>query len=504
MNDRATVTESSPWVRQASNARFQSGDFLGATKQLDSSAPALTSPSVLKLFGTALSIGLPIALWFAPLRLDLTEKHALAITIFMIVAWITEALPHAVTGIIGCYLFWVLNVVGFEAAFSGFADQTPWFLFGAGLIGMMATKSGLARRLAYMVMANVGAGYSRLLLGFILSSFLLTFLVPSGIACVIIMAAVAVGVMDVFGLGRGSNVGRGIFVTLTCTAGTFDKMVIAGASSILGRGMIEKITGIQVYWSQWLLAFFPCAVVTIFFTWRLVVWIYPPEKQSLEGGAKFLQELLAKMGPWNRDEKRSLFLMLIGIALWSTDLIHHISPAVIGIGIGLLATVPGVGVLDQEDLKRLNYLPVFFTAAAISMGNVLVQTRALNAMTVIMFDWMRPLITNVYSVALIPYWTAFCYHIFLGNELSMLATSMPPLLNFAKSSGIHPLPIALVWAFAAGGKIFVYQSGVMVAGYSYGYFKATDLLRVGFCLTVVESVVLLLIVPFYWPLIGIR
>ena len=504
MNDRATVTESSPWVRQALNASFQSGDFLGAMKQLDSSAPALTSPSVLKLFGTALSIGLPIALWFAPLRLDLTEKHALAITIFMIVAWITEALPHAVTGIIGCYLFWVLKVVGFEAAFSGFADQTPWFLFGAGLIGMMATKSGLARRLAYMVMANVGAGYSRLLLGFILSSFLLTFLVPSGIACVIIMAAVAVGVMDVFGLGRGSNVGRGIFVTLTCTAGTFDKMVIAGASSILGRGMIEKITGIQVYWSQWLLAFFPCAVVTIFFTWRLVIWIYPPEKQSLEGGAKFLQELLAKMGPWNRDEKRSLFLMLIGIALWSTDLIHHISPAVIGIGVGLLATVPGVGVLDQEDLKRLNYLPVFFTAAAISMGNVLVQTRALNAMTVIMFDWMRPLITNVYSVALIPYWTAFCYHIFLGNELSMLATSMPPLLNFAKLSGIHPLPIALVWAFAAGGKIFVYQSGVMVAGYSYGYFKATDLLRVGFCLTVVESVVLLLIVPFYWPLIGIR
>ncbi len=504
MNDRATVTESSPWVRQASNARFQSGDFLGATKQLDSSAPALASPSVLKLFGAALSIGLPIALWFAPLRLDLTEKHALAITIFMIVAWITEALPHAVTGIIGCYLFWVLNVVGFEAAFSGFADQTPWFLFGAGLIGMMATKSGLARRLAYMVMANVGAGYSRLLLGFILSSFLLTFLVPSGIACVIIMAAVAAGVMDVFGLGRGSNVGRGIFVTLTCTAGTFDKMVIAGASSILGRGMIEKITGIQVYWSQWLLAFFPCAVVTIFFTWRLVIWIYPPEKQSLEGGAKFLRELLAKMGPWNRDEKRSLFLMLIGIALWSTDLIHHISPAVIGIGVGLLATVPGVGVLDQEDLKRLNYLPVFFTAAAISMGNVLVQTKALNAMTVIMFDWMRPLITNVYSVALIPYWTAFCYHIFLGNELSMLATSMPPLLNFAKSSGIHPLPIALVWAFAAGGKIFVYQSGVMVAGYSYGYFKATDLLRVGFCLTVVESLVLLLIVPFYWPLIGIR
>ena len=504
MNGLPAVRESSPWVRQAPNASVKSGGFLGTTKQLDGSAPAMASPSARMLIGGVLSVGLPCALWFVPLRMDLTEKHALAIASFMIVAWITEVLPHAVTGIIGCYLFWVLKVVGFEAAFSGFADQTPWFLFGAGLIGMMATKSGLARRLAYVVTAKVGAGYSRLLLGFILSSFLLTFLVPSGIACVIIMAAVAVGVMDVFGLGRGSNVGRGIFVTLTCTAGTFDKMVIAGATSILGRGMIEKITGIQVYWSQWLLAFFPCALVTIFFTWRLVVWMYPPEKEALEGGAKFLRESLAKMGPWSRDEKKSMLLMLMAIALWSTDLIHHISPAIIGIGIGLLATVPGLGVLDQEDLKRLNYLPVFFTAAAIGMGNVLVQTKALNAMTAIMFDWMRPWVANIYSVALIPYWTAFCYHIFLGNEISMLATSMPPLLNFAESSGIHPLPIALVWAFAAGGKIFVYQSGVMVAGYSYGYFKAGDLLRVGICLTVVESLVLLLIVPFYWPLIGIR
>jgi len=98
---------------------------------------------------------------------------------------------------------------------------------------------------------------------------------------------------------------------------------------------------------------------------------------------------------------------------------------------------------------------------------------------------MRPLITNVFSRA-DPRTEAFCYHIFLGNELSMLATSMPPLLNFAKSSGIHPLPIALVWAFAAGGKIS-FISRLMVAGYSYGT-QSNDLLRVGFCLTVVESV----------------
>ena len=472
------------------------------SEQIHRSNHSLTSTR--KLIGYVFGIAVPVALWMAPLSLDATAKHALAVASFMIITWITETLPHAITGLVGCYLFWVLKIVKIDIAFGGFADQTPWFLFGAGLFGMMATKSGLARRLAYLVMRRVGAGYSRLLLGLILSSFLLTFLVPSGIACVVIMAAVALGLIEVFGLGQGSNVGRGIFITLTYTAGIFDKMVIAGPASILGRGLIEKATNIHVYWSLWLLAFLPCVLVTIFATWRLVVWLYPPEKEAIEGGAAFLEDELRKMGPWTRIEKKSLFLMLVAIALWATDLIHHISPAVIGIGIGLFAAVPGLGVLDQEDLKRLNYLPVFFTATAICMGEVLLQTRALHAMTAIMFDWMRPLVTGVYSLAVIPYWTAFVYHIFLGNEISMLATSVPPLLNFAKSNGLPALPLGLIWAFAAGVKIFVYQSGVMVTGYSYGYFEARDMFRVGICLTIVESLVLLLVVPFYWPLIGIR
>jgi len=461
--------------------------------------------STRRIIGLIVAIAVPVALWFAPLHFQPASQHALAVAAFMIVTWIAEPIPHALTGLIGCYLFWVLNVVKFEVAFSGFADQTAWFLFGAGLFGMMATKTGLARRLAYLIIQRVGASYSRLLLGIILSSFLLTFLVPSGIACVVIMASVALGLMQVFGLGPGSNVGRGIFITLTYTAGCFDKMVIAGPSTILGRGLIEKGASVHVYYSQWLLAFLPCALVTIFGIWRLVVWLYPAEDAALHRGAEFLRDEVGKMGPWTRMEKRALCFMLFAIAFWMTDLIHHISPAVIGLGVGLFACVPGVGILDQEDMKRLNYLPVFFVAAAISMGTVLVQTGALTTLTAIMFGWMRPLLaSSAYALAVVPYWTAFVYHIFLGNEIGMLATSMPGLMSFAHANGIHPLPLGLIWAFAAGGKIFVYQSGVLVAGYSYGYFNARDVFRVGLGVTIIESLVLLLIVPFYWPLIGIR
>jgi anion transporter len=455
------------------------------------------------IIGRIAATGIPIALWFAPLDLDPTPQHALAIASFIIIAWITHALDHALTGLIGCYLFWALGVVKVETAFSGFAHSTPWFLFGAILFGMMATKSGLARRVACLVMLGVGSTYSRLLLGLILSDFLLTFLVPSGIARVVVMAAVALGLMEAFGVGRGSRIGRGMFIILTYTASIFDKMIIAGAAAITARGLIEKVGEVPVLWSHWLIAYLPCNFITILVAWRLTLWLYPPETASLPGGTTYLKNELNKMGQWTPLEKKSAALMLLAIGLWMTDFLHHISPAMIGLGVGLLALLPRVGVLDIEDLKRLNYLPVFFVASAICMGQVLISTKALDVITTLVFNWMGPLVTNVYGSTLTLYWTAFVYHIFLGDEISMLATSIPPLMSFAQSHGLDPLAVGMIWTFAAGGKIFVYQSAVLVVGYSYGYFNGRDMLVVGFLLTLVESIILLFLVPFYWPLIGL-
>ena len=45
---------------------------------------------------------------------------------------------------------------------------------------------------------------------------------------------------------------------------------------------------------------------------------------------------------------------------------------------------------------------------------------------------------------------------------------------------------------------------MLIVGYSYGYFQSRDLLRIGAWLTIVEAIILIPLVPFYWPLIGIR
>ena len=44
----------------------------------------------------------------------------------------------------------------------------------------------------------------------------------------------------------------------------------------------------------------------------------------------------------------------------------------------------------------------------------------------------------------------------------------------------------------------------MVVGYAYGYFTTKDLFRMGLALSIVDFFLLMPIVSFYWPLIGIR
>ncbi len=448
-------------------------------------------------------VGFPLAMWFAPLGLDARAQHGLALMSFVLLGWMTHVLEPAIIGLIGVYLAWTLGVVPFPVAFGGFANTTPWFLFGAMLFGMVAAKSGLARRLAFSIMRQVGTTYSQLLLGLIISGFVLTVLVPSGVARVAIMGVVALGIVDAFGVLRTSRIARGMFITLTYHATIFDKMMIAGASSITARGVIERAGQVEVLWSQWALAFLPVDILTIFIAWRLTLWMYPPEIQSPAGGTRFLDEALRQMGPLSALEKKSAALMLVAIALWSTDFIHHIPAPMIGIGIGLAATLPGIGVLDAEDVKKVNFLIIIFVAAAIATGDILRETGALKLITDAAFGWLEPFVDHPWESIPVLYWTGFVYHIFLGDEISMLATSLPVLMQFAHTHGVNPLTLGMIWTFGAGGKIFIYQTAVLVVGYSFGCFTPRDMFRMGLALTVVEFVLLLVIVPFWWPLIGL-
>jgi anion transporter len=453
-----------------------------------------------RIAGVALGPLAAAAIWFAPIAPDPVIAHALSITVFMVVYWIFEPIDHGVTGLIGCYLFWALGVTKFETAFSGFADNTPWFLFGAVLMGEAAAKSGLAARIGRIGMAVAGKSYGGLLLSVILLVLFLNFLVPSGMAQLAILAPMVMGVVKAFGVEKGSRIGRGLFVILTYSCGLFNKMILAGGATVLARGLVERITGQAIPWSTYFIAYLPAVLITVAASWLVVVWLYPPERRRIadDGAAE-----RAVVPPWSLAEKKTAIVLGLAIALWATDFAHHIDPAVIALGAGLAVALPGIGVLTTRDIRSVNFLLTVFLGAALSMGTVLIQTRALNLLTGNMVSWMTPFLGGTLLGPSVLYWAGFFYHFLLGSELSMLSTSLPVMIAFARTHGLNPEALAMVLAFASGGKLFVYQSSVLVQGLSYGYFDSRDMLKVGLALSVIEGLVLFVLVPLYWPLVGV-
>ncbi len=476
---------------------------IAPTLQADStSAPPATS--LKSLVGMLLGPILALAIWFAPLAIDPKVKHALAIVALMVIYWALEPIDHGLTALLGCYLFWALGIVKFDTAFAGFTDNTPWFLFGAMIMGEAAARTGLASRIGYIVMGLIGTSYARLLLSVIVLVLILNFLVPSGMAQLAIIAPMIVGVMAAFGVEKGSNIGRGMFIILTYTCGLFNKMVLAGGASILTRGLVEKLTGKPISWSLYFIAYLPATLITVFVCWLTILWLYPPEKKELPGGRKYLKDSLKALGPWTVPEKKTLAWLLFAIALWSTDSLHGISPAVVALGIGLAVSLPVLGVLKTKDIRSINFLLIIFLGGALSMGEVLIKTKALDLLTGVMMSWMSPMLGQPFLAATTLYWTGFVYHFALASELSMLSTSLPVIIKFAQTHGYNPVALAMLWNFASGGKLFMYQSSVLVLGYSYGQFEGRDMLKVGAVLTLVEGLIVMLLVPIYWPMIGLQ
>jgi di/tricarboxylate transporter len=186
-----------------------------------------------------------------------------------------------------------------------------------------------------------------------------------------------------------------------------------------------------------------------------------------------------------------------------TDFLHHISPAAIGLGVALLMTIPKLGVLDAQDMKEVNFSLVLFVGGTLSMANVLTTTRALDLVAEVLLRWGEPFFSNGITASQTLYWGGFLYHFVAGGEHTMISSLLPVLLQISDVQHYNPITVGLIWNYSVSSYIFVYQSPVLVFAYSFGYFTSKDLLKVGILFAITQSILLLLLIYIYWPLIGL-
>jgi solute carrier family 13 (sodium-dependent dicarboxylate transporter), member 2/3/5 len=101
-------------------------------------------------------------------------KGALALFLLAGTFWVFEVLPIGVTGLLIGVIQALFFIRPASDAFKDFMDPSVLFIFGSLTIGMVFTKVGLTKRLAYKMLMIVGERTSRIYLGCFVVTALLT------------------------------------------------------------------------------------------------------------------------------------------------------------------------------------------------------------------------------------------------------------------------------------------------------------------------------------------
>ena len=111
-----------------------------------------------------------------PLDLEPAQQTLAGIFLFVIVFWITEAIPIPITAVLGLCLCVALGVADGDTVFATFSSSTIFLFIGSFIIAEAMMVHGLDRRFAFRVLSARGVAQStyRTIVGFGVIALLLS------------------------------------------------------------------------------------------------------------------------------------------------------------------------------------------------------------------------------------------------------------------------------------------------------------------------------------------
>jgi sodium-dependent dicarboxylate transporter 2/3/5 len=448
---------------------------------------------------------LPDAVGPQGLRCSLTYagQTALALCLLALTWWVFEVIPIGVTSLTFGVAQVLLQVRTAPAAFGDFLAPPIWFIVGAITFGMVFSKTGLTRRLAYGMLVLVGQRTSMIYLG--------TFALTAGLTLIMAHTAVAATVfpllMAIYALyaedERPTRFGKGLFIGMAFVAGAASIITLLGsARAVVAVGFFNDFCGREVRFGELTYYMLPLGGTMVLLLWLACLVLFPPEKKTIPGLRERAHALYHKLGPITPRELLALALMLAVIlvltlgsflpALRTLD-----KSAVIVTGTILLFIF---NILTLKDLEEIPWNTILLFGGALSLGTCLWQTGAA--------QWLA-----AGSLGLLPH-TPWLWLV-LGTALLVLVASnfimnvvalaivLPVALLVAQHLGVAP-ELTFFACLATAGMPFVLLVGAApnAIAYESRQFSARTFAWAGLAASVLLMAVLAVFVRWLWPLMG--
>jgi sodium-dependent dicarboxylate transporter 2/3/5 len=488
-------------------------------------APANEAGGVRNIVMIALGLAMMTAIMLAPTPagLSLAGQRVIAIMAFTVFMWITEGIPYGASAV--SLIFLMIIFLGFSPptgltgeflgtgkaiplALSGFSNS-GWLFVAAGLAMAAAiTSTGLEKRVAFLILRLVGTKTNAIMLGIIITAFVLTFLIPSVIARAATLVPLVIGLVEAFGLPRNSEIGKAMLLLAGILPSVTGVGVLTGAAP--NPVIVNFLTAAgqaRVSYLDWLVYLFPYTVAYAIGLYFLTTKLFKFEAAELPGGKEYLAARIRELGPMSAQETRALVIMGLTIVLWATDKLHHVEASAISVLCVLLMILPYIGVTTCNELyKRVDWNSILLFGAGISMAEMLTRTggAAWLAKAAFVESGMGSLSVTMLAITtfVIVFFVRFCF----TSITSCLTAITPAIIGFLvvlDNPGVPITGIVLgVSLVAQCLAIIPVTSAPAMIAYGAGGFTTRDMIKLGLPLTIVMYGLILACMFAYWPMVG--
>jgi sodium-dependent dicarboxylate transporter 2/3/5 len=463
------------------------------------------------LLGISLFVGLYLAPTLSPAvdpegkSFVLTRQGQASLALFLLAAtwWVTEVVPIGVTAITIGVVQALFSIRPARVAFTDFLDPSVWFIFGSLTIGLVFTKTGFTRRIAYKMLAVVGERTSMIYLGcFVMTSALTLVMAHTAVAATVyplFLAIYALYQED----GKPTKFGKGLFIGMAFVAGAGSIITLLGAArGAVAIGFYTEITGKSVSFFGLTYYMLPIGVVMTLLLWGFIMVMYRPERKTIPGLRERAEKLYAGLGPLSRKEIVAVaivasVILTLSLRAFMPELAFMHKSAILLTGTVLFFLLK---VLDLEDLEDTPWNIILLFGGAMSIGFCLWQTGAAEWLAVM---WL----TMFKSAPWFVFIMGIAFFVLVMTNLIMnvaaIAIVLPVALKMAEYVHVAP-EVILYSALVTAGMPFLLLVGAAPNAIAYNskMFTTKEFFTAGVPASALLMVVLGLFVWLIWPAMG--
>ncbi|MFI8928320.1 SLC13 family permease [Streptomyces sp. NPDC053474] len=464
------------------------------------------TPRQLTLLCLALSLCALLAVpgTFAGLGGD--ARLTLAVFALATCAWIGTPIDDTYIALGAGLALTATGVISSDTLFGTLGDATVWLLICAFVLAAAVARSGLAGRAAAFLVS--GARGVRQLTHLTTAALVVTaFAVPATSGRAALALPVFLALSKVLA-DRGRLVVMLALLFPTVILLSAVATLIGAGAHLITVSVLWESTGQEIGFTKWLLLGLPLAIVSSHLAAEAVL-LTTTRRADREGPVAITAEDIQAhsdrpvTGPWEPAETRCALLLATVVALWCSEPLHRVPPAVVALIGAVVAASPALGTVRLKDaLKTVPWSLLLFMAATMAMGVALADSGAAEwlvaGLPVDVSPWLFLAVVVAVSTAA---------HLVLQSRSARSSVLVPLVVAAAVGAGVNPVAAALASTAAAGFCHTLPASAKPVALFAEipgtPTYTPRDLLRLSAVLAPLTAALVLLFALAVWPLLGV-